>query len=395
MKKRTIFVTGATGYLGCHLVYELLRQGHRVFALVRDSGKGGADSVAQARVEAAVAQVNPDEAVDFSRLVAVKGNVVETAVSLIEKVRCKTAVAFDEVWHCVATFKFKESELDEIKAINIGGVENMVNFVLGLNSTTDQPPPRYFHVSTAYSSGRNHTVIPEAITRNNKDYRTLYEWSKHQGESLVQRYQQEYQLDAMILRPAIIIGSEKTRVFNHSAYYQVISALYRLCKQLATRQGSNFDGNVNMRLIGDPTAALNFVPVDYVVETMLHLGTHPDLATDKLKIFNIVNEAPPTVGLVHNIFCQCLNITGLDLVPQSVFDDKPMNRLERALARNVAFQMPYMHEEIRFSTKALRQVLPHHDFPNPTIDEAFLRTINQAFFDQLEERLSKNGRSAS
>lgn len=374
------------------MVYELLRQGHRVFALVRASSKGIS---AQARVETAIAQVNPDQRVDFSRLVAVKGNVVETADSLIEKVRCKTAVSFDEVWHCVATFKFKESEREEIEAINIGGVEHIVNFVLGINQSANSQPPRYFHVSTAYSSGRNHTVIPEAITRNNDQYRSLYEWSKHQGESLVQRFQQQHQLDAMILRPAIIVGSEKTHVFNHSAYYQVISALYRLCKQIAARHGDSFDGNINTRLIGNPTATLNFVPVDYVVETMLRLSDHPDLTTTALKIFNVVNEVPPTVGLVHRVFCQCLNITGLDLVPQAVFEDKPMSRLERALARNVAFQMPYMHEEIRFSTKVLRQVLPHDDFPNPNIDETFLTIINQAFFTQLEKRLSKNGRSAS
>ena len=37
----TYFVTGATGFIGSHLASQLIRRGHRVNALARDSRKAG------------------------------------------------------------------------------------------------------------------------------------------------------------------------------------------------------------------------------------------------------------------------------------------------------------------------------------------------------------------
>lgn len=385
VKERFVFLTGATGYLGCHLAYGLLQQGCRVVALVR----GEEEETAVSRLQAAILQVNPMVPPDFSRLLVVLGDVEETAVSLIHKVRQQITDPIDEVWHCVATFKYQEHERDYIHAINIGGVENVMAFVLRINQTA---PPRYFHVSTAYSSGRDCLVVPEAIVSNGstQGFRSLYEWSKHEGEKVVAREQQCHQLDVTILRPAIIIGSEKTQVFNHSAYYQVISAVYRVRKHLENRQ-KNFDGTVNTRLVGDPNTTLNLVPVDYVVDTMLQLAQRPELATPLLKIYNIVNEEPPTMELVHRVLCETLGIRGLTLVPLTQFDMEGASRIERALARNVAFQMPYMHEEIRFSTENLRQVLPYTTWPVVQVDARFLTKINRAFFGMLAERM-ENGR---
>lgn len=383
--EKVVFLTGATGYLGCHLAYGLLRRGSQVVALVR----GEEEATAVSRLQNAILQVNPAAPPDFSRLAVVLGGVEETAVSLSHKVRQKTAQPIDEVWHCVATFKYQEHEREYIQTINIDGVANILAFVRTVNPGN---LPRYFHVSTAYSSGRDRLVVPEAIVSNgsNKTFRSLYEWSKHEGEKVVAREQQQQQLDATILRPAIIVGSETTQVFNHSAYYQVISALYRVRKHLENRQ-KNFDGTVNTRLVGDPRTTLNLVPVDYVVDTMLRLAQQPELATPLLKIFNIVNEEPPTIGLVHQVLCETLEISGLTLVPLAQFDMAEASRVERALARNVAFQMPYMHEEIRFSTENLRQVLPYGVWPVPQVDARFLTMINRAFFGMLAERM-ENGR---
>lgn len=388
MKEKLIFLTGATGYLGCHLAYALLQQGHRVLALVR----GEEAETAVSRLQTTITQVNPAAPPDFSRLTIVLGDVEETAVVLVNKVHHQTSQPIDEVWHCVATFKYQEHERDVIEAINIRGVGNVLGFVHHINPAT---PPRYFHISTAYSSGRDCLVVPEAIVSNGsiRGFRSLYEWSKHEGEKRVALAQQQAQLDVTILRPAIIVGSETTQVFNHSAYYQVASAFYRVRKHLENKHGAAFDGLVNTRLVGNPGAPANFVPVDYVVNTMLLLAQQPALETPSLKIFNIVNENPPSVGLVHEVLCETLAIRGLTLVPPEQFEMGGATRLERALARNVAFQMPYMHEEIRFSTAALREVLSYSVLPVPQVDVRFLTAINEAFFSMLAQRM-ENGRSS-
>ncbi|MCB0026626.1 MAG: SDR family oxidoreductase [Anaerolineales bacterium] len=386
----TIFMTGLTGYLGCHLAHNLLCKGYHVIALVREGRDG---QTVQERAEQALRQVDPDMTVPFDQLTAVAGSVQELDDALIARIRqAAPADQIDEVWHCAATFKFHEEDRPEIKAINIEGVRHILKLVQTVNLAS---PPRYFHVSTAYSCGREYPSVPEAFTPDSRTFRTLYEWSKHEGEARVVQSQAQAGLDATIFRPAIIVGSPETRVFNDSAYYQVCSAFYRLRKHYADKRGAAFDGHIDVRMMADPDTRLNFVPVDYVVEAMLQLSQIPALATEDLKVFNIVNEDPPTLGFVHHHLCDSLGVTGFDVVREEDFGEAT-SRFERALARNIAFQTPYMSDDIGFDTTAYRRYVPAQTLPNPVIDHQFLGAINKRFFDTLAARTEeKNAASLS
>src|SRR6185436_16982100 len=58
---KSILVTGSTGFVGSHLAYRLLEQGHRVTALAR----GGKNATARERVVEVLAQVaSPAEQLD-------------------------------------------------------------------------------------------------------------------------------------------------------------------------------------------------------------------------------------------------------------------------------------------------------------------------------------------
>lgn len=383
--KKLIFITGVTGYVGCHLADDLLRQGHRVIALVRESGRKRS---AQERAVAAIEQVDANVQQYLDNLIVISGDVQETADVLLHKIRASVGDdPLDEIWHCAATFLFREQDRADVTAINIEGVRHILELVLQVNESA---PPRYFHVGTAYSTGQEMAVVPEAYVPGNTGFRSLYEWSKYEAETLVQAYQAEHGLDATIFRPAIIVGSRETKAVSHSAYYQVCDAVYRLRKYLAKRDVA-FDGTFNVRMMGHGQARANFVPIDFVIEAMLQVAQVASLATPELKVFNIVNEDPPLIGLIHETLCKSLGIDGLALVEEEAFADEPMNAMERLLARSVAFQAPYMVRDIKFATERFREVVPFEQLPMPQVDESFLLVINQAYFDFLDSTL-ENGR---
>ncbi len=368
---KTIFLTGATGFLGCHLAHQFLSQGDTVWALVRSKE----DVDTQSRLQQAVLNVGdlPDEA--LGRLGVVKGTVHDPPEQLHEKLRAETDARIDEVWHSAAIFNFKPRDKAKVEATNIQGTQNLLDLTVQLHP---EAHPRFVYISTAYCAGReNNTAVPEHIPPQIEDFRSIYEWSKHEAECRVQAMQKKAGLDAFILRPSIIIGTPETAVECNSGYYQVVGALHRLRDTLKENIGEQFDGNVHTRLLGNPDTPLNLIPIDFVVDGMLNVTQQSQLATQGLKLFNITNEAAPTLGQVHEAVTKSLNIHGLDLVSQADLDAKEMHPIEKIINRRISFQAPYMYEMIHFSTDCFRQYVPKETLPTPNVDVDYLIRLNE------------------
>lgn len=376
---KTIFLTGATGYVGCHLAHRFLAEGHTVLALVRP--KGG-QSVQQ-RIETAVLEVGPLSNEARANLVAVPGTVEDSAQELSQALRARFRDPIDEVWHSAAIFNFKERERPLVEATNIEGTRHLLDLACQINPGS---PPRFIYISTAYCLGSEfNSPVPEHIPNQVNEFRSIYEWSKHNAERLVDQYQQEQRLDVTIFRPSIVIGTPETAVLCNSGYYQVLTECRRLRSVLARNQGQQFNGDVQTRLQGNPSTPLNLVPIDFVVEGMVYLAHHTDLAPDTTNLFNIVNERPPTIQEVHRALVSSLGMIGLKLVSSEQFAAEPMNQVEKVINRRIAFQAPYMYEQIHFSTDSFRQFVPQHVLPPPKVDWRYMEQVNAIFLSQFED----------
>ena len=375
---KTIFLTGATGYVGCHLAHRFLADGHTVLALVRQKGK---QSI-QKRIETAVLEVGPLPDQAMANLLAIPGTVEDSAQALGANVRAKFSGQIDEVWHSAAIFNFKERERPLVEATNIEGTRHMLELSSQINPGN---PPRFIYISTAYCLGSEFNApVPEHIPDKATGFRSIYEWSKHNAERLVDGYQQKGQLDVTIFRPSIVIGTPETAVLCNSGYYQVLTECRRLRTILERSQGELFDGNVQTRLQGNPQTPLNLVPIDFVVDSMVFLAHCTQLDPGKTNLFNIVNERPPTIKEVHRALVTSLDLTGLKLVAPDQFDEEPMNQIEKVINRRIAFQAPYMHEQIHFATDTFRQFVPVHVLPPPTVDLRYMEQVNAMFLAQFE-----------
>lgn len=131
------FVTGATGFIGSHLVPKLIAQGHSVTCLVRNPAK--AQALKQAGATLA------------------QGDVTDKA-SLIEPLR-----GIDGVFHLAGMYELGHKYHAQMTAINVDGARNTFEAALAAGV------PRIVHTSTVGVFGNTHGHCPAETYRVEKE----------------------------------------------------------------------------------------------------------------------------------------------------------------------------------------------------------------------------------
>ena len=109
------FVTGATGFIGHHLVERLLKRGKPVYALVRKGSQKKLDALRQAL-----------GATDKT-LIAVEGDLAQTRLGVSDATLKKLKGKIDHVFHLAAIYDLAASAEDQ-KVANVQGTRNAVRF---------------------------------------------------------------------------------------------------------------------------------------------------------------------------------------------------------------------------------------------------------------------------
>lgn len=176
--RRTVLVTGGTGFLGAYVIRELLAKGYAVRAIRRNNNLPAfvpADSLQQ---------------VDW-----VTGDLCDV-MGLEEAME-----GVDGVIHAAAKVSFAGKDRSELFKVNVEGTANVVNAALTQNV------PRLVHVSSVAALGRagqGETVTENKVWEESK-YNTSYAISKFRGEVEVWRGIGEG-LQAVVVNPSTILG---------------------------------------------------------------------------------------------------------------------------------------------------------------------------------------------
>merc|ERR1712130_498796 len=146
-KDKTVFITGATGFMGKVLVEKLLRSTSvaRLFLLIRPK-KG---LLTQQRLAALLGtkifdRVRKEKEEALSRVVAVSGNITEDRLGLSEEEEKLLAQKVNIVFHCAATVRFDE-DLTKSIGMNVSGVLAIVALAKKMTRLE-----AFVDVSTAY-----------------------------------------------------------------------------------------------------------------------------------------------------------------------------------------------------------------------------------------------------
>lgn len=177
-------VTGATGFVGSHLVEALLERGYEVSCLVRES--------------------SPLRWIDWSRVNLMKGDVLDEA-SL-----AKAVEGVDYVFHLASATKGTDAK--RFDSINCEGTSRLLNAV----ARTNPKVKRVVHVSTLWAAGpgEDHRPLTE-----DSPCRPLsaYSKSKLAGERVAREYMG--QLNITIVRPCSVYGPRDT---NWLGFFRMI-----------------------------------------------------------------------------------------------------------------------------------------------------------------------------
>lgn len=183
------FVTGGTGLLGSHLLFELTSSDEPIRALYR--------SESRLQLVSSLFKFLDSEnwLTRFNKIEWVKGDILDVTVmnQLIQK--------DNKVYHCAAMVSFDDKFFNKMMHINRDGTANVVNACI-----SNKVKKLCYISSTAAIGGDDGSIITEETKWKSTPSTTGYSISKYCAEREVWRGIEEG-LDAVMINPCVVLGA--------------------------------------------------------------------------------------------------------------------------------------------------------------------------------------------
>lgn len=265
----TYFVTGATGFIGRHLLERLLARKGDVHCLVRKGSQKKFEEL-RARIGA-----------DGKRLFPVIGDLTKPMLGLSPAQRKALAGKAKHFFHLAAVYDLA-ADADSQVAANVDGTRHALELAAALKSGC------FHYASSIAVAGLYPGVFREDMFAEAENLDHPYFRTKHDAEALVR----EAKIKHRIYRPSIVLGSSITgEIDKIDGPYYFFRALKKLRAALPAW----------MPTIGLEGGRVNMVPVDFVVAAMDHIAHKPGLDGG---CFHLTDPAPRRIGEVLNIFAR-------------------------------------------------------------------------------------------
>ncbi len=351
---KTTLITGATGFLGRHLLWRLLKDAapdDRIIALLRATSAEAADQRLIHVLDDPSSGLTPSEKAAAG---ALRGDVAAEALGAAHALTALQPQV-THIIHCAASVDFT-LDLDASRKINVGGTRNMLDF-----ARTAPNLQRFDYIGTAFAAGARSGTIRETGPEFSAGFHNSYERSKAESEVLVRAAAPE--LPTAIFRPSIIVGDSKTGVT------QSFNVLYWPLKVFARRMVLCIPAN--------PDGLIDIVPIDYVRDAIFH-----------------IRQSRPADGTIYHITCGPQNVVTVDQMVKIAAREfnvwtppyvspgwtyrllKPLLKLvlrgERRRVLNVGEQyLPYLAHTALFDDSNARAALAGSGIAAPPVERYF------------------------
>ncbi len=261
-----ILVTGGTGLVGSHLLYQLIENGENVRAIYRTEKKVDA-------VKNVFSYYSSDYETLFDQI-----EWVEATLNDIPKLE-EAFKNITHVYHCAAFISFDTKDYHTLRRINIEGTANIVN--LSISHQVN----KLCYVSSIATIGKeeNDKLITEETHWNPEEEQSVYSITKYGAEMEVWRGTQEG-LDAVIVNPGVIIGPGFWRGGGSGS-------LIKLVYKGMSRYTEGVVGYVGVKDVAD--AMVQLMESNIVNERFILVSENLSYKTFFTKTANYLNVQPP------------------------------------------------------------------------------------------------------
>ncbi len=344
---RTAIVTGATGFIGSRLVYQLLLQGWGVHAL----GRAAAGVSCADRVTTALDEIGEDP-VKRSVLSGLHCHEVDLCVSGLGLPRplAEEVPGGAILFHLAGDTRFTPSAPESQRTINVAGTLNVVRALQDLVASV-------VHVSTAYVAGNRTGVVLESDLDVGQSFQNDYEKSKLDAEIGVTDLCKTIGLPLCIVRPSIItndMATGRSSALTHlNALVEVVS---RIQKHYGIGDGDAVSDQIRMPI--DSDCRPNLAPVDPIVNALAELGSNTQAIG---KTFHLCHPAPQSNAEVVSLVSEAFGVKDqIDFVPVPVPPAQP-TWTEKMLLRSLKPYLPYLNEACTFDLTNTRSLISDYD----------------------------------
>ncbi len=344
-------VTGASGFIGKHLLDSLVRRGQPIHCLVRPASVGGFRDLIDKRWPASSSQI-----------VIVEGDVGSPNCGLSAEAIKELRDKVDHVFHLAALYDMTAG-MEESQKANVDGTRNACRLAEALEATL------HYASSTAVA-GDYKGFFREDMFDEGQKHKSAYFRTKFLAEKLVR---DECQTPYRIYRPGAVVGSsvdgEADKIDGIYFAFKLIQRMRRMLPSWVP-------------LVGFEGSELHVVPVDYVARAMDAIA-HVEAPTSNT--FHLTDPKPKSFGDALNLLCEAAHAPRFDmridprvlkLVPPGItalLGAMPaVKTARREVLADIGIPeavLPYVNWRSSFDTRETQAALARTDIQCPPFEE--------------------------
>jgi long-chain acyl-CoA synthetase len=246
--ERVYFITGVSGFLGQEILSLLAGKPFRhIYCFIR----GNRNKTALERLEAILGIIG---AATDGRISAIEGDLRNEKLGIDGELYERLCREVTHIIHSAADVRFNQP-LESMRAINVGGAENILRFARDCRSRN----PRFSHldyVSTAFVAGRKARIVSEDDATDTYGFKNTYEQTKFESDMMVHAAASE--LPLIIYRPSIVVGVASTgKAKARNVIYPMLKLFRRWTWPIVPIRKD---------------VRVDLIPVDFVARALLHIS---------------------------------------------------------------------------------------------------------------------------